>query len=238
MQPLGAVPRKTKVSFLILWAMLACFAMGRADAGLIAITDPASPGGANNVTQDTATSLDWLDLTASGGISYDDITLQFASGGTYDGWRHATKSEVTTLFTGSAGLTLGNTSGIDPNATQFVALVGITQLSAASNATASRGRYNDDASGTTSNVAGSAFVLYQPSSLIFGPAFTNVILMDDQPVIKSAIPTFGTGHWLVRNVPEPSTLTLAALALLSFTYRRPRRHRPSSQASHVAYDSA
>ena len=40
-------------------------------------------------------------------------------------------------------------------------------------------------------------------------------------------------------VPEPTTFTLAALVLLTFTYRRPRRHRPpSSQARHVAYDSA
>jgi hypothetical protein len=39
-------------------------------------------------------------------------------------------------------------------------------------------------------------------------------------------------------VPEPTTLTLTTLALLTFTYRRPRRHRPGSQASHVPHDSA
>ncbi len=42
----------------------------------------------------------------------------------------------------------------------------------------------------------------------------------------------------LAKVPEPTTLSLTALALLTFTYRRPRRHRPNSQASHVPHDSA
>lgn len=218
---------KTKANLFILCAALCCLTIDRADAALIEITDPTSLGGANNVTQDTLTGLEWLDLTASSGISYNDITVQFAPGGTYDGWHHATKAEVTTLFTGSAGLTLGNTPGIDPNAVQFVSLVDITQLTFANTGTASRGRYNDDASGTpNNNLAGSAFVSFQPTSLIFGPAFTNVILMDDQPVNSQSIPSFGTGHWLVRNaIPEPSSLTLALLALIGCAIRRKPRRR-------------
>ncbi len=216
---------KTKAIFLLLWATLVCFTIDRADAGLIEVTDPASPGGVNNVTQDTATGLDWLDLTASGGISYDDITLQFAPSGTYDGWRHATGAEVSGLFTGSAGLTLGNQAGVvDPNATQFVALVGITQSGGATGDVIARGRYNDDASGTQSNLAGSAFVAYRPLSTFF-PSFTEASILDDQPVINSVVPS-GAGHWLVRaTVPEPSALALAALALVGCAVRRRRRRR-------------
>lgn len=57
--------------------------------------------GAN--TLDTATNLQWLDLSASGGLSYNQVAAQFGSGGQFEGYRFATRAEVLTLF-GDAGI--------------------------------------------------------------------------------------------------------------------------------------
>lgn len=223
--------KTTLFSFFVL-VMLLCYAGQRADAALISVTDPNSPGGANNVTHDTLTGFDWLDLIESNGISYNDITLQFGSGGTHDGWRHATRAEVTTLFTGSAGLTIGNQTIADPNAVQFVSLFGTT-LIGPFNSLMSRGQYDDDATGTLINNAGSGSVSYFNGT---GPPLnytpdTTVIISDDQSLIKSAIPIGDAGHWLVRDasqsstVPEPCTFALATLGLMGLAWLGWRKRR-------------
>ena len=42
------------------------------------------------ITRDTDAGLDWLDVTESRGLSYNDVTAQLGAGGTYDGWRYDT----------------------------------------------------------------------------------------------------------------------------------------------------
>ena len=49
-------------------------------------------------TTDTITGLDWLDLSETNSISYNDIPNETVSGGIYEGWRYATYSEVSTMF--------------------------------------------------------------------------------------------------------------------------------------------
>lgn len=202
---------KKTVHFLIVCAMIASLS-SKADAALIAITDSAFPGGTDNITRDTVTGFDWLDLTASSGISYNDITAQFSSGGTYEGWRHATKAEVNALFTSSAGLTLGSQSLADPLATQLIALVGTTQTNSLLHSTAARGLYNDDASGTNGSLPGVGQVIVRTQSNIFS-AQTDVGILDDQPFLKNMVPASGTGHWLVRAVPEPSSMVLLVIGV-------------------------
>ncbi len=59
--------------------------------------DLAAPGDAL-ITRDTETGLDWLDLTETTGLSYDDVGA--GSGNTWaaNGWRHATTPEVCDLL--------------------------------------------------------------------------------------------------------------------------------------------
>ena len=194
-------------------------------ATLVPVTDPTAPGGADNVTRDLATGLEWLDLTTSLGLSYDDVQLQFGPGGGFEGWRHATTAEVTTLFLSSAGLTLGTQPGvIDPLVTGFAGLFGVTQAGGPANAQAARGRYDDSATGSIGNSAGSAFVYWQQSGL-FGNE-SQVSILDDQPAINSE-PTTGTGHFLVRNtIPEPTTSALGAFTCLWLLGARRRASRP------------
>jgi hypothetical protein len=52
-----------------------------------------------NFTTDDSTNLDWLDMSFSIGLSYNDVDNLLASGGVLDGWRYATSTELTTLVT-------------------------------------------------------------------------------------------------------------------------------------------
>lgn len=54
--------------------------------------------GADTITRDTATKLDWLDVTVTRGLSYNQVTTQLGAGGTYDGYRYATVAELDQLI--------------------------------------------------------------------------------------------------------------------------------------------
>lgn len=60
------------------------------------------------ITRDTATGLDWLDVTQTRGVSYDDVIAQMGVGGAYEGWRYAMPAELDQLivnfgFVGASG---------------------------------------------------------------------------------------------------------------------------------------
>jgi len=49
-------------------------------------------------TSDTASGLDWLDLTETRGLSYNTVLAQMNSGGRFDGWTYATREQVNGLL--------------------------------------------------------------------------------------------------------------------------------------------
>lgn len=51
-----------------------------------------------NITRDTATGLDWLDVTKTRGRSYNQVTAQMVIGGAYEGYRYATMAELDQLI--------------------------------------------------------------------------------------------------------------------------------------------
>ena len=55
--------------------------------------------GVVTITRDNATGLDWLDVTESRGLSYNQVSAQFGVGGDYEGYRHATTAELDQLIT-------------------------------------------------------------------------------------------------------------------------------------------
>jgi hypothetical protein len=81
----------------LLIAILAAgiFVAPAAQAVLLEV-DLNTPGDAL-VTRDTATGLDWLDLTESTNLSFDQVEAD-VGGFISDGWRHATGAEVCALF--------------------------------------------------------------------------------------------------------------------------------------------
>jgi hypothetical protein len=64
-----------------------------------------------NITRDTSTGLDWLDLTETNGRSYTDISNKLGAEQEFAGWRYATGQEVQDLWV-NFGLTEGTNLSI------------------------------------------------------------------------------------------------------------------------------
>ncbi len=56
-----------------------------------------------NYTTDTSSGLDWLDLTETIDMTYAEVTAQLGPGGSLQGWRYATVSEVSGFFDAFGG---------------------------------------------------------------------------------------------------------------------------------------
>jgi hypothetical protein len=63
----------------------------------------------NTYTTDTISGLDWLDVTATQGKSYDDVSGQFGVGGNFKGYRYATGTDFNALITNYTGVAIGTT---------------------------------------------------------------------------------------------------------------------------------
>lgn len=55
--------------------------------------------GPDTITRDAATGLDWLDVTITRGLSYDQVFAEVGVGGAYEGFRYATTEELDRLIT-------------------------------------------------------------------------------------------------------------------------------------------
>jgi len=62
----------------------------------------------NFYTTDSGSGLDWLDVTATKGLSYDYVSSQFGAGEEFAGWRYATDVETEGLYV-AFGLPAGYT---------------------------------------------------------------------------------------------------------------------------------
>lgn len=51
-----------------------------------------------SITQDTSTNLDWLDVTLTRSLSYNEVFAEMGVGGKYEGWRYATVDELNRLI--------------------------------------------------------------------------------------------------------------------------------------------
>lgn len=64
-----------------------------------AIVSLDSSFGADTITRDTETGLDWLDVTVTAGLSFNAVSAEFGAGGDYEGYRYATTAELDQLIT-------------------------------------------------------------------------------------------------------------------------------------------
>lgn len=76
--------------------MCAGWFAGAAQAALMSFNDTNYGVSADgfNITRDTSTGLDWLDVDVSVGISFTDVSAQFGAGQLFEGFRYATKLEL------------------------------------------------------------------------------------------------------------------------------------------------
>jgi hypothetical protein len=54
-------------------------------------------------TTDTSTGLDWLDLTATAGMSYNQVSAELGAGGIFEGWTYATRAQVSGFWDSFGG---------------------------------------------------------------------------------------------------------------------------------------
>lgn len=54
--------------------------------------------GIDSITLDTLTGLSWLDVTLTKGRSYNDVASKFGAGDEFEGFRHASATDITQLF--------------------------------------------------------------------------------------------------------------------------------------------
>ena len=146
----------------ILATMMICGMGSAGNAALLSVDDPVF--GPDTITRDTATGLDWLDLTESILRSFNDVAGQFGAGGDFEGFRYAIKTEITSLFFSSAGITPGAQTPPEPSLIALQELVGVTSAEAGSYSL-SRGVYDDALSGSSAAGVGEAALTLAPPLL-------------------------------------------------------------------------
>lgn len=226
----GTFVRKTITALAL--AVSATALPAFANAALVGINDPLYGAGQDgqNITLDTNTGLQWLDVTLTTNRSYNDIAGQFGSSGDFAGWRHAQGNELVTLF-GNAGLPaafggvdLG--SGFDDEILAFQTLTGLVYSSSTyvslPVAVSDRVRQTnasmfDDGDpfgfgGTGwAGVSNTEFGLEAAIFIDEGPSRSSVTLM---------------GHWLVREattqIAAPGTVALFGISLAAIGFLRRR----------------
>lgn len=65
---------------------------------LLSISAQAAIVDMGSVTRDTSTGLDWLDVTFTAGMSYNQVAAELGPGGNYEGWRYASVAELDQLI--------------------------------------------------------------------------------------------------------------------------------------------
>jgi hypothetical protein len=181
------------------------------------------------LTHDTVTSYNWLDVTQTKNLSYNDVESQLGPGGLFAGFHHATYDELVT-FQADAGIPdigFPSTANLVP-VQNLISLVGATQSFSSAAILDSDGYYNS----TLHSPPGfhDRFHLVAPYlGTMGGTNFygNNVPFNDNYPDPR-------IGHWLVSGpaaaAPEPATLSIFACSMLSlpFLARCGKRRRRAS----------
>lgn len=176
---------------------------------------------------DTGTGLDWLDLTATQGLSYNAVLGAMPAGG----WHYATLADVATLFTNAGGVGPFNFTGNNglaivqgPATSLLKSLMGDT---------------------SPLNISGGAGLTSDVDLAVGGPGpYPNLIAMylDYPPTTNYLLVPFGEnypnnsdaniGSFLIRTssvrtvpVPEPFTLSLFGAGLVGAAALRRRNKK-------------
>lgn len=149
------------------------------------------------LTLDTATGLEWLDLTQTDlELSFNQMLVQLGPGGAFEGFRYATEAEVLTLLT-NAGIdtSVFGTVNFVP-VTEFQTLVGITDIGIGN---------VSDSFGLTSTAVGLPTCSTPCQRAIFARRFISGGFAGQAGIFLNTRATDQIGsnlaHWLVRLAP-------------------------------------
>jgi len=160
------------------------------------------------ITLDTDTGLEWLDLTETVGLSYNDIVIGGAGGYTGMGFVFADETQVATLWA-NAGVvdTTGNSTVLNrPGVDLLLAMMGCTFNCAGNQGHQAQSEFDP----VQANLA-SPFVQQTgggEAEAHIAPGFMTSRSFSD-PVV---------GNYLVRPVPEPGTALLMLGGLVGLTW--------------------
>ncbi len=177
--------------------------------------------GSNSVTIDTSTGLEWLKVSFSAGLSYQQVIVDTQPGGIFDGFRFATTPEVLDLMQ-SAGVpgqgafavstpeivTFLSQVGALPNNNGFPGVVGLTATP----------------DGTFGHNSVAIYVAGQDA--------VEKYLVTESTGYGDTFSDPGLSSWLVEPIPEPKNASLclmAGMAWVCFRFFLRRQFRPSSR---------
>jgi len=187
-----------------------------AHALIISIADSTGAfAGTDVVTFDDVNNREWLEITESTSRSFLDVSGQFGAGGDFAGWRHATRADLTSLFT-QAGFSPDFTGApADVAFTSFQQMLGITLNKKGRLDT--RGYFDDSLTGSDPVFVGQVHLETQTDLTI------RAEISEDSLSINRADSEFGS--FLVRDVavPEPGALAIFSLGLIGLGYIRRRK---------------
>ena len=150
-----------------------------------------------NITRDTTSGRDWLDLTGTTNTSYNQMLLDVGVGGQFEGWTIASFSDVEELFDNAGGD--GNYPGLQTVlASNLLPLWGVTGF-----------RPNE----TWFSVSDSARSSSATSGVIFG-LNGSLVYSSNFAVKDQASPGLGTALYQVSSVPVPAAVWLYCSGLL------------------------
>jgi len=196
-----------------------------ATASLLDIEDYGS------FTRDTISGLDWLDLTETVNMSYDSVSSQTGTGGSFEGWRYASSIELSSFWDNAGGnSSIQGFSTVHEGQTDIMLdFLGITQVYGTSGLYTSNratGILSDGAFNRFSNEIEHLIGTIQSSTDLSGTGMYGTDKFDaSEAWVAPDYSHSAYGSFLVRDyapapttsqVPEPPSFLLLAIGLLGF----------------------
>ena len=190
-------------------------------AAIVAAHDPTiigngfPPDDGLNLTFDSSTNLEWLDITLSLGVTTNAALAELGPGGIFAGFSHASNAQVTQLFQ-NMGLATGNYPGITSLADGGVLADAAIDILGESGVTSSGIRFSQ---GTTTDML---TVTSQRVATIRNDGVSSITAGNGG--VGTDTSGFQIGHFLVRStiVPEPTSTGLIVLGCVGLFLRRIR----------------
>jgi hypothetical protein len=174
-----------------------------------------------STTLDTSTGLTWLDLNFSTNRSISDVVINLKSGGQFEGYRYATKSELTSFFVHAGfgpGFFQNSDSSFPPFSTvnALLGLVGVTRSEPSGDKL--KASYAYYAESVPSQYGIGFLASWIPIPSVYQ---SQADIYAVQTSLDAAVVEYGS--WLVHSasvVPEPSSFVLLFLGVLALTTKR------------------